>query len=191
VRIFSIFDFRFWISLGFGIWSLGFVTPASAAVSVSDADGVVRRLDEPGRVTVVIYSNPALQDWTRKAGASLDQFQGRSDFRSVILVDLRKSMADWAPGYTVRRMQKDLDKEAERIRPSYQKNGNKNNPRPDVSAVADFKGQASRAVGWDEPANQKRVVVYGKDGKVAFRSEDAADFSVLRKAVAAALEGNP
>jgi hypothetical protein len=46
-------------------------------------------------------------------------------------------------------------------------------------------------VGWAEPANQKRVVVYGKDGKVAFRSEDAADFSVLRKAVAAALEGNP
>lgn len=190
MKKFLIYDFKFLIVWGFMILGSG-TSPTSAAILVTDADGVERRLDEPGRVTVVIYSNPALQDWTRKAGASLDLFQGRSDFRSVVLVDLRKSMADWAPGYTVRRMQKDLDKEADRIRASYQNNGNKNNPRSDVSAVADFKGQACRSVGWDEPANQKRVVVYGKDGKVAFRSEDASEFSTLQKVVAKALEGAP
>ncbi|MDX6767526.1 MAG: hypothetical protein SFU85_12140 [Candidatus Methylacidiphilales bacterium] len=164
---------------------------ASAALSVTDADGVRRRLDEPGRVTVVIYSNPAMQEWTRKAGASLDVFQGRPDFRSVVLVDLRKSMADWAKGYTVRRMQKDLDMEALRIAPAYRANGNHNNPRPDVSAVADFKGEVCQAVGWDEPADKKRVVVFGKDGKVAFRSESASDFEGLVKAAGRALEANP
>lgn len=189
MKTFSILDFRFWIFWGLGIWGLGFA--AEASVSVTDADGVVRRLDEPGRVTVVIYSNPSLQDWTRKAGASLDKFQGRADFRSVVVVDLRKSMADWAAGYTVRRMRKDLDKEAVRITPSYRSHGNHSNPRADVSAVPDFKGEASRAVGWAEPANRKRVVVYGKDGRVAFRSEDASEFSELQKAVAKALEMAP
>lgn len=186
MKPFQILDFRFWIFLGLGIWGWGFA--AAAAVSVTDADGVVRRLDEPGRVTVVIYSNPALQDWTRKAGASLDKFQGIPEFRSVVIVDLRKSMADWAPGYTIRRMQKDLDKEAGRITPAYRSNGNKKNPRPDVSAVADFKGEACKAVGWTEPANHKRVVVFGIGGKVVYRSEEAAEFSALQKAVAKALE---
>jgi len=189
MKPFPILDFRFWIFLGFGIWGLGFA--ASAAVSVTDADGVVRRLDGPGKVTVVIYSNPALQDWTRKAGASLDKFQGIPEFRSVVIVDLRKSMADWAPGYTVRRMQRDLDKEAERITPSYRSNGNKNNPRPDVSAVPDFKGEVCKAVGWTEPANHKRVVVFGIEGKEVYRSEDEADFSGLKQATAKALEAKP
>lgn len=189
MKSFSILDSRFWIALGFGIWSLGFA--AAAEVSVTDADGVVRRLDEPGRVTVVIYSNPALQEWTRKAGASLDRFQGIQEFRSVVVVDLRKSMADWAPGYTTRRMQRDLDKEAERITPSYRSNGNKDNPRPDVSAVPDFKGEACKAVGWAEPANHKRVVVFGSDGKIVYRSEDEADFSGLKQATAKALEAKP
>lgn len=189
MKPFPVLSFRFWISLGLGIWGLGFT--AAAAVSVTDADGVVRRLDEPGRVTVVIYSNPALQEWTRKAGASLDRFQGIPEFRSVVVVDLRKSMADWAPGYTTRRMQRDLDKEAGRITPSYRSNGNNGNPRPDVSAVPDFKGEACKAVGWTEPANLKRVVVFGPEGKIVYRSDDETDFSGLKQATAKALGEKP
>jgi len=175
---------RAWLVLALvSMW----MQPAGAAIRVKDADGVERRLDEPGRVTAVIYSNPAVQDWTRKAGAALDEFQGRADFRAVVVVDLRGTMADWAPGYTVRRMQRDLDAEAGRVAPFYQKNGNSGNPRPDMSAVADFKGEACRPLGWVEPAQRRRVVLFGKDGREAHRSEDQADLEAWRRAVAEAL----
>lgn len=198
MKLFSILDFRFWILavsrqargllvLPVVVW-MGSLTPLSAALTVRDADGVERRLDQPGRVTAVIYSNPALQEWTRKAGASLDKFQGRAAFRAVVVVDLRGTMADWAPGYTTRRMQRDLDAEARRVTPSYRTNGNPADPRPQMSAVPDFKGEASRALGWEVPGDRKRVVVFGKDGKVVFRSDDAVEFSGLQQAVARALE---
>lgn len=188
MKLFAFFMAR-GLVLGSGLmWTLG-ASPLVAALTVTDADARERRLDEPGRVTVVIYSNPALQDWTRRAGASLDRFQGLEDFRLVVVVDLRKTMADWATGYTIRRMQKDLDKEAERMAPFFRAKGNPDDPRSHVSAVADFKGGTSLSLGWTEPANRKRVLVFGKDGKVFFSTEDLGDFSELQKAVQQALAG--
>lgn len=161
--------------------------PAGAELRVKDADGVERRLDEPGRVTAVIYSNPEVQQWTRQAGAALDKFQGRADFRIVVVVDLRGTMADWAPGYTVRRMQRDLNAEARRVAPFYARNGNSTDPRPDMSVVPDFKGVVCQALGWKQPAGRRRVVLFGKDGKEAWRSEDLTDLAAWRRAAAEAL----
>jgi hypothetical protein len=158
-----------------------------AARIVTDADGVQRRLDTPGRVTAVIYSNPQIQEWTRQAGQALDEFQGRPDFRIVVIVDLRGTMADWAPGYTVRRMKRDLDAEARRVAPFYAKNGNSADPRPELSAVPDFKGEASVGVGWNKPGALRRVIVFGKDGAEVHREENQSDLAAWRAAVAEAL----
>lgn len=168
-----------------GVLALG--SPGYAAQVVTDADGVQRRLDMPGRVTAVIYSNPQIQEWTRQAGQALDEFQGRPDFRIVVMVDLRGTMADWAPGYTVRRMQRDLDAEAKRVKPFYTKNRNGADPRPDMSAVADFKGEACKALGWDKPGPWRRVIVFGKDGDVAYREENQTDLAAWRSVVAEVL----
>lgn len=179
-------DFRLNVGEVVAIWALG-VTLAGAQVRVVDADEVERRLDEPGRVTAVIYTNSALQRWTREAGAALDEFQGRRDFRLVVVADLRGTMADWAPGYTVRRMRRDLDAEARRVTPFYLKNGNRSDPRPDMSAVADFDGEASVRLGWEKPANLRRVLIFGKDRRVVYRAEDQGDLRAWRDAVAEAL----
>lgn len=156
-------------------------------IRATDADGVERTLNQTGRVNVIIYSNPSVQDRTRAAGKSLDPFQGKESFRSVVVVDLRGTMADWAPGYTVRRMVRDLNTEAERIRPAYEKNGNQGDPRKDVSAVADFKGETCDALDWDKPANQLRVIVFGKSGAKVKEWSDLKDYAQMTKTVKAEL----
>jgi hypothetical protein len=136
------------------------------AIEVEDADGRKQHLNAPGRISVVIASNQTLQERTRLAGRACDRFQGLPRFRSYVLVDLRGSLAHWAKGYTVRRMRKDLDAEAERIAPWVRKNGSTDDPRTLVSAIPDFEGGTCRALGWEETGKNLRVVVFGPDGRV-------------------------
>lgn len=152
---------------------------AAPFMSVKDADGVERSLNPAGQVTVIVSSNPSVQERTRQAGKAMDAFQGRTDFRSIVLVDLRGTMADWAKGYTLRRMVKDLDQEALRITPAYRKNGNMGNPRTDVSAVADFDGTVCLQLGWLKPKNQLRVIIFDRNGKKFREWEDLKNLSEL------------
>lgn len=170
------------------LFSLLFVPlglPAEPLIKATDADGVQRTLNPKGQVTVIIYSNPAVQDRTRQTGKELDLFHGREDFRSIVVVDLRGTMADWAPGYTVRRMVKDLDQEAIRLTPVYRKKGNSKNPRPDLSAVADFTGEICLKLGWEKPKNQLRIIVFNKQGMRQKEWEDLKTFSELTGTVRA------
>jgi hypothetical protein len=160
---------------------------ADSLIKAKDADGVVRNLNPAGQVTVIVYSNPEVQDRTRQTGRALDPFQGREDFRSIVVVDLRGTMADWAPGYTIRRMVKDLDQEALRVTPAYREKGNKTNPRPDLSAVADFKGETCLQLGWEKPVNQLRVLIFDKKGKKYREWGDLKNFNELAHAVQALL----
>jgi len=171
-----------------GFLSLSAVRAEPQFLKALDVDGHERVLNQPGRVTVVIYSNQSVQDLTRQAGKSLDEFQGLAQFRSVVVVDLRGSLANWVSGYAQRRMVRDLDKEAERIRPAYVKNGSRADPRPEVSAVADFQGDLCRKLGWTETVKTLRVVVYNLQGLEDRRWEDLKSESELRDTVRACLK---
>lgn len=161
------------------------LSPLAAAppITAKDADGVERTLNQVGQVTVIVSSNPSVQERTRQAGKAMDAFQGRTDFRSIVLVDLRGTMADWAKGYTLRRMMKDLDQEALRITPAYRKNGNSGNPRLAVSAVADFDGTVGLRLGWLKPKNQLRVIIFDRNGKRFREWEDLKNLSELTSAL--------
>lgn len=159
--------------------SIGSQSRAEPSIKVIDADGISRTLNQIDQITVIIYSNPAVQSRTRLAGKALDSFQGKAAFRSVVVVDLRGSMANWATGYTTRRMVKDLDQEALRITPFYRQNGNLNNPRNDVSAVADFKGNVCLALGWEKPANKLRIIIFNQKGKNIREWADLKEVSEL------------
>lgn len=156
-------------------------------ITAVDADDIERELNKPGWVSVILYSNEALQDWTREAGESLDPFQGMKDFRSIVVVDLRNSLALFAKGYTLRRMRRDLDAEAERVIPYYRKNGNPGDPREGMMAVADFHGEACEALGWEEKSKDKRVIIFNREGKVAKSWEAMEDFKELKAVVRALL----
>jgi hypothetical protein len=156
---------------------------ASSPVKITDVDGRERILNGKGKVHVIIYSNEDVQDYTRAAGKSLDQFQGLAEFRTIVVVDLRGSLANLAQGYTQRRMIHDLDAEAQRIVPFYRHNGNQGDPRADVSAVADFKGDIALKLGWKETAETLRVIVFDQDGRETARWENLQDYALLQKAV--------
>lgn len=154
-------------------------------IQAMHVDGKEFALNQAGRVTVVLYSCPAVQDRTRGAGKAVYEFQGRDDFRVAVVVDLRGSLAHLAKGYTARRMKADLDEEAKRVKPFYLKNGNTSDPRPNFAAFADFDGALSKRLGWEEQRNQMRVVIFDRSGNEAGRWEDlgAGDYGELAEAV--------
>lgn len=131
---------------------------------VETVDGVRLNLRDPAFATVVIYSNQTVQRQTRVAGRIFDQFQGKSRFRIVVVVDLRGSLANLARGYTIRRIQRDLDTEAERLKPFFEANGNLDNPRSSLHVVADFNGQTCEALGWTRPLREEQILFYPRRG---------------------------
>jgi hypothetical protein len=52
-----------------------------------------------------------------------------------------------------------------------------------VGAVADFKGKVSEKLGWPPDQKELRVVIFGKDGKIAKRFEPVTTYKAVREAV--------
>jgi len=158
--------------------------PSDGLIRTLDADGCEWVLNKPGRVMVVICGNSSDQDDLRACGKSLDEFQGRRDFRAIVVVDLRGSLANLAKGYTCRRMSRGLDAEALRIKPIYRDKGNRGDPRPDIGSVADFDGQLCTRLGWGVAEKGVRTVVFDKGGTEKYRGRFPDNAGDLRKAVA-------
>jgi len=148
-------------------------------ISATDVDDRTITLNEPGQVTVVIYSNQDLQERTRKAGASVYPLQGKKGWRLIITIDLRNSFAWLAKGYSKRRVRANLDAEAKIIRPYYQENGNPNDPRPALIAFEDFDGKLCHALGFEASDKKLAVVIFNAKGEVARRWKDLTDISEL------------
>lgn len=142
----------------------GLLPVRAFAQNVETVDGVRLQLNDPAWATVVLYSNQRVQRQTREAGQIFDPFQGKARFRLVVVVDLRGSLANWAPGYTIRTIQRDLDQEAERVAPFFRANGNPTDPRASLYVVADFTGQTCTALGWVRPLRQEQIVFYPRRG---------------------------
>lgn len=152
-------------------------------IKAVDADDRTWILNKPGRVMVVIGNNIKTADEARACGKAMDEFQGVKNFRCLVVVDLRGSLAQMSKGYTQRRMQRDLDKEAERIRKFYKDNENHTDPRDEIGAVADFDGNVCKRLNWQPKQKELRVVIFGKDGKLAKRFDPANDFSAIQREV--------
>lgn len=177
--------------LATAFFALGPVPTRAVALQADDVDGKPVRLNAPDAVTAVISSSPETQVRTREAGARLDRFRGRHDFRLVIVVDLRDSLAGMVTGYVKGRIRKDLDAEAERLRPFYRANGNLRDPRADLATIPDFGGTAVDRLHWDKDASRLRVTVFGTDGRELKKWDDLKDPSELDRAVSAALGSAP
>ena len=165
-----------------------FVARGQSLIKAVDADDRTWVLNQPGRVMVVIGNNIKTADEARACGKAMDRFQGRKNFRCLVVVDLRGSLAHWSKGYTQRRMQRDLDKEAERIKSFYHQKDNMTDPREEIGAVADFDGKVCKRLGWEPKQKLLRVIIFGKDGKIAKRFDPANDFAAIQREVEVQLE---
>ena len=135
-----------------------------------DCDGKVVELNPADRITVVLASSQPLADTTREFGRALYGWQGRKEFRVIVVVDLRKSLGTLFKGWTVGKMKADLDEEAETLIPWYRANQNPNNPRPDLCGIADFDGKATESLGWGSDDTKMKVSIFGKDRNVVWSS---------------------
>ena len=133
-----------------------------------DCDGKVVELNPTDRITVVLASSQPLADTTREFGRALYGWQGRKEFRVIVVVDLRKSLGTLFKGWTVGKMKADLDEEAETLIPWYRANQNPNNPRPDLCGIADFDGKATESLGWGSDDTKMKVSIFGKDRNVVW-----------------------
>ena len=145
-----------------------------------DCDGKVVELNPAGRITVVLASSQPLADTTREFGRALYGWQGRKEFRVIVVVDLRKSLGTLFKGWTVGKMKADLDEEAETLIPWYRANKNPNNPRPDLCGIADFDGKATESLGWGSDDTKMKVSIFGKDGNVVWSGVNVKSPSYLQ-----------
>ncbi len=150
-------------------------------ITAVDADDHSVVLNEPGRITVILSSGEDTQDQTRAASKSLDEFKGRSNFRLIVVTDLRDSLAGLVPSYVKKRMRQDLDKEAVRIVPFYRANGSTRNPRSDLCAVADYTGAVCVPLGQPKPRDTLWVVIFGRDGHIQKRWNNLKDYAELHR----------
>ncbi|NBS49018.1 MAG: hypothetical protein EBQ51_07940 [Verrucomicrobia bacterium] len=170
--------------------SLSACATAKELPHAKDCDGNVVDLHPAGRVTVVMASSQTLADTTREFGRALYGWQGRKEFRVIVVVDLRKSLGTLFKGWTVGKMRADLDEEAERLIPWYRANRNSANPRPDLCGVADFDGKITESLGWGADDRKMKVTIFGKGGDVVWSDMDANSPQTMQSEVRK-LMGNP
>jgi hypothetical protein len=169
-----------------GLFGHGPATPPRHIKAV-DADGHTVQLNRTGVITALIGTSEDSQDAARQAGDAMHPFQGRADFQLIVAVDLRGSMANWAPSFAKERMRSNLDDEAVELKPFFLKNGNRSNPRSSCHVVPDFDGKIFTELGWPQPSPDLRVIVYGANGKEYQRFDQVTNMDALYNSVRAAI----
>jgi hypothetical protein len=166
---------------------------ASALVPVkrfraTDADNHVVTLNKQNVVTLLLYTSEDSQDAAQRAGREMYPLQGRMDFQLVVVVDLRDSIATWAPSIAVSEMRARLDKEAVTLKPYFLQNHNKSNPRDSSYVIPDFNGATCTQLGWTEGSDELRGILFGADGREIKRWEKIKDMGGLFNDVRAAIQ---
>jgi len=153
-----------------------------------DADNHTVLINRPGLVTLLLGTSEDSQDAARAAGAAMYPLRGRPDFQLIVVVDLRDSIATWAPSIVLSQMRSNLDQEAIALKPYFLKNGNKSNPRPSSYVIADFSGTICPQLGWTEGSDNLRGILFGVDGREIERWDKIEDMTKLQNDVRAVIQ---
>jgi hypothetical protein len=164
------------------------IAPLAPKIKEVDADNHTIILNRPGYISVVIGTSEDSQDAARRAGEAMYPFQGRPDFQLVVVVDLRDSIAAWVPSVVIDHMRRSLDEEALELKPYFQTNGNKDNPRRYLHVIPDFKGNIVSVFNWTGTPDELHGTMYGPDGRVLQSWENIDDMMKFQDDVRAALQ---
>ncbi len=149
--------------------------PATIPISTRDIDGKWQRLPPVDHITVIMYTNPDLEQVSRDMSAAFDSLRGLKKFAFMQVIDLRGDVPAIARGLVGKEVRKHEDREAVRVQPFYLKNGNKSNPRPDMIAITDFSGNILSYLGWHNRYNNIHLIVYDKTGQELKRYDQVDD----------------
>ena len=144
-----------------------------------DVNGRSVDLNGKGHYTVVLYTNPDLEDESRADTLALDAYRSRSDFALIRVVDLRGDLPSSMRGIVRGQIRSEMVKEDKRLK--------KQRGIVDASArapiIPDFSGSTLDALGWSSVYTQVHLVVYDTHGKEVKRLADVSDPKQLSKVV--------
>jgi hypothetical protein len=147
-------------------------------ISGQDVDGRSVALNAKGHYTLVMYTNPDLEDESRKMTLALDPFRSRSDFDFVRVVDLRGDVPANMRSMVRGQIRKEQVKETARL-----KKAGVNASSQSAPIIPDFSGSTLNALGWDSTYDQVHLVVYDTHGKEVKRLESVTDAKEMTKVV--------
>lgn len=149
----------------------------NVAISGQDVDGRAVALNGPGHYTLVMYTNPDLEDDSRKVTVALDSYRSRPDFKFVRVVDLRGGVPSAMRPMVRGQIRKEQVREGLRLKKAGVAGGDK------APIIPDFSGSTLNALGWDSIYDKVHVVMYDPKGHEIKRLADGDPKSV-RKALA-------
>ena len=149
------------------------------AISGQDVNGHAVELNGTGHYTLVIYTNPDLEDASRKVTIALDSYRGHSNFTLVRVVDLRGGVPPEMRGIVRVQIRKEQAKEDMRLKKIGVSASDSHAP-----IIPDFSGSTLNALGWDNIYDKIHVVVYDPKGREIKRLANASDPKTVTKVVA-------
>jgi hypothetical protein len=149
---------------------------ASAPISGLDANGKSVTVNAPGHYTLVLYTNPDLEDDSRKMTIALDPYRGNSNFSFVRVVDLRGGVPPGMRSIVREHIRGEETKETARLK----KAGVTGNPAP---IIPDFSGSTLNALGWDSIYDHVCLVIYDPHGKEVKRVANVSSTKQVTGAV--------
>lgn len=152
-------------------------------ISGQDVNGHPVALNGTGRCTVVMYTNPDLEDTSRKVTVALDSYRTRPDFKLVRVVDFRGGVPPAMRSIVRVQIRNELDKESLRLK----KAGVTLSPQEAAPIIPDFSGSTLNALGWNDIYDDVHLVIYDRKGNEVKRLEKVSDPKQVTKAVDAIL----
>ncbi len=150
-------------------------------IHAETVDGKKIHLNAPNIITLVLKSNQSLSQRTRHTAELLDDLRGIDQWRLIVVVDFRESIANLLPSIVRMQIRSHLDQEAIRLTPFYRANNNPNNPRLDLHTIADFDGIISEAIGWKNKPQELAAIIFNTKGYIHRRWSDIRNPQSLRK----------
>lgn len=147
-------------------------------IQAQDVDGRPVAVNGFGRCTVVMYTNPDLEDTSRKVTVALDSYRSRSDFALVRVIDFRGGVPPAMRSIVRVQIRKEIVRENNRLK----KAGVAAAPN-DAPIIPDFSGSTLNALGWSDTYEQVHMVVFDRHGHEYKRLESVTDPSAVTKIV--------
>ncbi len=151
---------------------------APGPISGQDVNGRAVAINAKGRLTVVMYTNPDLEDESRAMTLALDPYRSRSNFDFVRVVDLRGDVPASMRSMVRNQIRKEQAKESARL-----KKAGVEASAGSAPIIPDFSGSTLDALGWDSTYDQVHLVVYDTHGKEIKRLECVTDAKQMTKVV--------
>lgn len=162
-------------------WTAGGMARAGSAEQIAiqgqDVNGHAVAVNGKGHYTLVMYTNPDLEDDSRKMSLALDPYRSRSDFTFIRVVDLRGDVPPEMRSMVRVNIRQEEAKESARLKKAGVEAGNR------APIIPDFSGSTLNALGWDSVYDQVHLVIYDTHGHEIKRLESVTDIRQMTKVV--------